>query len=220
LDWIKSEKDYKHLERVYNGKKKDPILAEAIKIFLDKGKRVIINSFVFAKVPEDEMAVVLELELAVVKDYFRYIFRVEVLKSKLDKLAYINGLQREEKEAYLYSMNLGPDFIKWRICGESIPVKDVKTELRDLFSLAKYNTAVASFNDITGDQSKEALKWMSQATKLTDLLIKVGEKDSSNPGGGELESMTGEREVIGVLVGIRNNNDVGSITKFNEDEVG
>ena len=77
-------------------------------------------------------------------------------------------------------------------------------------------------NPITGEQSKEALRWMDRAIKLVDTLSKFEIEEGSvvNEDGELSTSSSGGQDIIGLLIGVKNNNSVGSINDIDEDEVG
>ena len=219
---IKKLKKYKTLNDVVNGNKKDAEILKSLDIYCNNQKRLILNSFLIADSDNEEIASSLQLDIKIIEVYRSYFFNIEVFESKLDKLAFVQSLPTEEKETYLYAINFGSEFLKWRVCGEPVKSGNLAKEIRDMFSLAKFNAKVASMNPITGEQSKEALRWMDRAIKLTDILAKFEIEEGSTVGeDGELStSSNAHQDIIGLLIGVKNQNSVGSINDIDEDEVG
>lgn len=225
LKWVTGKAEFKELKKLLSAKNPKTEFKEALQIFLNKNKRVIVNSFLLVDATNEEIVEWLGIENDVIECYTKFFFVKEVITSKLDALAYINSIQDEdEREKYKYATSFGKDFVKWRVCGDAVPLINVKEELRQLFTLAKFNAQVASMNPITGEPSKEALKWFNQATKITDILQKLeankalqGALEEGEEGDGE---SAGAMNVIGVLVGVKQSNDVSSLSDLNKDEVG
>lgn len=219
--WIKEEKEFKQLEKMLESKKKDSTMLEALAIYSNEAKRVIVNSFILADTSNEEIADWLQINVDVVNFYMNYFFKKEVLRSKLDQLAYISTSGPKEKDSYEYATKFGKEFLRWKICGVSIKADDLKVELKEMMSLAKFNAKIASMNPITGEQSKEALKWMDKMIKLTEVMSRL----ELAPGGALSEeqsenSMRPAAEIMGVLVKFNPPVEgTKSITEFGDEEV-
>ena len=195
-----------------------PDVTEAYRIYHDDNKRLIINAFLFASCPVEEISEVLKVKKEVLEYYSTLMFDLSRFKTELDKFSFINACAEKEKEAYQYALKFGKDFIKWKICGLPLKLEDMRDQLIEMFTLSKYKANIAAMSGITQESSKEALKWLTQSVKIAEVISKHDtEKEASksqdiNPD--DMSSMYNTDSVLGVLVRLKSNNSVKSTSEI------
>lgn len=115
-----------------------------------------------------EVAELLEVPVEVLVEYERDHFPYGRL-TRLAKLEYLDSIEDpQEKQLKLWAVTQGFNFIKWRLGFdvEISPIEGVKT----LYADSIYKAKEAFFNHNDTNSSKEALRWVNQATFLAKML--------------------------------------------------
>jgi hypothetical protein len=187
---------------------------EAVGIYIEPGKRRILNAFIFSGCPDSEIAESLGIHPDVVGAYSTHIFDSTVFNTGLDKYAFVAAADAVDKELYMYAMQFGKEFLKWKVCGKSLTIGDIRQEITELFTTAKYKAQVAAMNPITGAESKEALRWASQAAKLAEVIGKLDTAAGESKSMSMLGDEAAGRKILGVLIDLKH--DTTGITPSNE----
>lgn len=205
-------------KRIRDRKEEDNLIQEALLLYAQRAKRVIVSSFMLAGSTIDEIATCLVIDKKILEVYAKYFFKMETLQSPLDRLAFATTAREDERESYVNAIKHGKDFLKWYVCGVPITGQDnLKKSLSELFTLSKYKASISAGSAITKDDSKESLKWILGANKIAQTLAKL-EKDEAEFNKLKRESDEASNKMLQALISLKEENTVKNISDINDDE--
>jgi hypothetical protein len=145
-------------------------------------ERTIIESYLLAGTPLEEIQRVTGVPLEALQAYVDHIFDITMFRDLLEKVSYVNrarGYLPREQQAYLEAaLSLGTDYISWLLNREPTPVP--KAVLEDAMSAGHFLGRAHRSADPTSELAKQSQRWLQSGAQAAAVLMKLDPRDTED----------------------------------------
>jgi hypothetical protein len=179
------DEDVKRLLRVMHGKKvpkKDADLVYAWDKYQSPLTRNILNAFLLADATYDIIREATGIPLAVLKEYQKYFFDVDVFRDKMERIEFVEQecLHAAPQEAQFLkaAIQSGPDYIVWILNGQPkcAPREVIEHHMMEGF----FRSQAHRGTEITSEVARQAHRWGQTSHRAAADLQRLDPRDDQD----------------------------------------
>ena len=181
-DVVPTDAKMRAVYEAVNGTKPNDALVYAWEKYETVLERTIIEAFLLADAPLDEVAHITEMPIAVLQAYRDTIFDMHVFRDRLERISYVNykrGLLTATQQSYLESALLrGWRYIAWMINHQA--VSELPKRILEIAAVeGLYMGLGHRGTDPGSERAKQAKAWLQSGVQAATTLMRLDPADDT-----------------------------------------
>ena len=165
-----------------NGDVPNEVLKYAWSKYDELMERTIIEAYLLADTPYQQIAEATGVPAPVLKAYTDYIFDVTVFRDRLERISYVarcRNIMPREQQAYLETaLTRGPEYITWLLNRKNTLLP--RAVLEAAMTEGVYMGMAHRGTDPASEQAKQSRQWLSSGVQAASILMRLDPKSDED----------------------------------------